>query len=434
MRAPTPSDTFESLVPRQDAAARLLLLLAKDELSEPQRTEARALAAQVDDWPRFAAIAARKFVVTYAHRHLQACANDLVPPHVMAEIRSLARASALASLRIVGAQVAFHNKCISPNKARHAYMKGAMLVRQYGRNIGDRYGRDVDVLVAESDFKNVLKSAVSSGYRILHDGAIMPHSDWSRDLEFLSAFADVVAVIGPEDVPIEIHRRLDKLSLNFDLEEIFAAAEPIELGGATLNTLSKPYHFVYIAYHHSRHFWSHLHWLADLDAMIASPASDRGQIEVLADSIGIMPTVAAAFEFHTLVSQPGLWGACVPAQTGGGQFLKACLLNLDGDLEFEQHLRLGMTLNDFMSAWQISPGRHNTFWINSWSRRLRPSVTQYFDHKYPASLYWLYTLQNALGLAKNAVILCMRGLARLPRSIAQRLALPSAGPTNRKNS
>lgn len=419
MTSPPAPPTFESLVPRQDATARLLLLLAKEDLSEHQQIEARALAAQVQDWNEFCQIAAKKFIVTFVQRHLSACAGDLVPAVAMQAMRSQARASALSSLKIVGAQIAFHKRCITPNNARHAYIKGATLARQFLRNIGDRHGRDIDVLVADADFGEVLKTALSCGYRVLYDGSIRTPAEGLRELPFLARYADVVSVIGEEFIPIEIHRRLDKLSLNFDLERLISTAETVVLAGTPLKTLSGPFHFVYVAYHHSRHFWSYLHWVADIDIMLRSPSCDRKEIQAIADTIGIRPTVEAAFEFHDLLSRPGMWGASIPLESGGGQFLKACLLNLDQDLDFEKQLRVGMPFSDFMSAWQISPGRQNDLWVNSWHRRLRPSVSQYLDHPYPPSLYWVYSLRNLFELARNAVVRAT-GLGNLrPHRLAQ---------------
>lgn len=395
---------FETLVPRQDATARLLLLLAREDLSEHQKVEARTLAAEIRDWDEFAEIASKKFVITFVHRHLSSCAKDLVPAETMQNMKAQARASALSTLKIVSAQIAFHKRCIAPLNASYAYIKGSTLARQFLRNFGDRPGRDIDVLIADADFGAVLESALSCGYRIHYDGRIRTLDEGLRELPFLSRYADVVSIIGDEFIPIEIHRRLDKLSLNFDLKRLISTAETVTLAGTPLKTLSGPHHFVYVAYHHSRHFWSSLHWVADIEAMLRSPRCDREEIRAIADDIGIRPTVEAAFEFRDLLARPGLWGASVPLETGGGQFLKACLLNLDQNLDFEKQLRVGMPFSDFMSAWQISPGRHNDLWANTWRRRLRPSVSQYLDRPYPPPLYWVYSLTNLLELAGNALL------------------------------
>jgi hypothetical protein len=403
--------SFDDLTPRQDATTRLLLLLSKVKLTESQENEVGVLAGQVRDWEEFTRIATNKFAVTFAHRHLQACAAGIVPTLAMEQMRKLARATALSVLRIAAAQAAFHRTCIQPANARHAYLKGIALALQYSRRLGDRYCRDIDILVASKDFGSVVDTAIASGYRVVLDGEGGQFAETPQDLRFLSKHADVVTLVGPDSVPIEVHRRLDKLSLNFDVEFALTTAEEVALPGVTVKVLSKPLHFVYLCYHHSRHFWSHLHWLADLDGMLTSPYCDRERILALADTVGIRPTIEAAFEFHDLVSRPGLWGEAVPAETGGGQFLKACLVNLDGGLDLETELRKGMTLSDFMSPWQLSPGRYGKFWFNSWMRRLRPSVSQYVAHRHPPHLQWIYSLENAAALTKNGLALAFGAAA-----------------------
>ena len=135
-------------------------------------------------------------------------------------------------------------------------------------------------------------------------------------------------LVGPDQVLIEVHRRLGKVSVLFDLNLALETTEEIELSGVRMQTLAKSIHFVYLCYHHARHFWSHLHWLADLDAMIRSSDFDRVQINKIADSLGIQPTIDAALDFHKLISDPELWDQAGLSETGGGQFLKACLVNL----------------------------------------------------------------------------------------------------------
>jgi hypothetical protein len=306
---------------------------------------------------------------------MRAAYDEIVPVSAMEAMRKLARAATMSTLRVAAAQIAFHKSCVARTGAQHVYIKGVALAQQYSGTFGDRFCRDIDVLIASKDFNSVLTAAVSAGYRVLLDDDRSQFTLDRRDLDFLSRYADVVTLIGPDSIPIEVHRRLDKLSLNFDLEYAFASAEDVVLGGVTFKTLTKPLHFIYVCYHHSRHFWSRLHWLADLAAMIQSPDFDRRRVQELGDLIGIRPTIDAALEFQDLISRPGLWGASVPVETGGGQFLKACLVNLDGDLGLEVQLRNRMTLSDFMSAWQISPGRYNALWFNTWLRRLRPSVS-----------------------------------------------------------
>jgi Uncharacterised nucleotidyltransferase len=391
------------MTPRQDSIARLLLLLAKVDLSPSQAAAVRGLAAEVQDWDAFTELAARKHIATLAYKHLQAHAHDAIPVAHAQRLRQIAHSFALGALRVVAAQIAFHRSCITPLRARHLYLKGTALAQLCYHDAGDRYCRDIDVLIHDHDLAKVVDSAIAVGYRALVSTVPARLTDEPADLRFLCRHADVVTLIGPEGVGVEVHRRLDKLSVGFPHDEMFETACGFTIGGTPALAPSAAFHFVYICYHHSRHFWSRLHWLADLDAMVRAPDFDRTAVLLLAERIGIRPTVEAALDFQAILATPLPWAETLSRDGGGGQFLRACLINLNGDLDLEEELRKDMTLQDFMSAWQISPGRYHSFWFKSWLRRLRPSPTQYFERRYPRWLHWVYVAQNALALARNAL-------------------------------
>jgi len=390
----TGSALYETRALRQDATARLLLLLAKVSLNSAQQEQARALAVQIVDWTEFVQLAHRKFVSALVHRHLAACARDVAPEAALAHLGQLARLTTMGALRVAAAQTAFHKSCIESVGADHVYIKGVALAQRYYGGIGERPCRDIDILIAPPDFARVVEAAIAAGYRMVFDVEPRRFAQSDADRKFLTKHADVITLQGPDCVTIEAHRRLDKRGLNFDLNLAFATAQPISIAGVTMQSLATPYHFNYICYHHSRHFWSHLHWLADLDAMRRAPDCDPAQVLLLADAIGVRPTIDAALDLQALLAQPGLWGQRAP-DTGGGRFLQACLYNLDGDLDVEKALRQGKVVQDFMSPWQASPGHIYGIALRSALERLRPKQSQYVAHPYPAPLHWVYSVRNA---------------------------------------
>jgi hypothetical protein len=420
----TPISLLADLEPRQDATARLLLMLSRAELTADQQVQVRKLAVDVKDWDEFVDIAARKFVATFASRHLSSFAADIVPAPALARLRGLARSVVMATLRIAAAQAAFHRDCIAPSSAQHAYMKGVALSRQVLGDIGQRYCRDIDVLVAARHFEPVMVAAVRAGYKLLLGEDFIETSARSSEFRFVAKHADVATLLGPDQIPIEVHRRLDKMSLKFDLQLALRTAEEIEIGGVPMKALPRRFHFVYACYHHSRHFWSHLHWLADLDGFARDPDCGREGVLALAEQVGLRPTIEAALEFRELAATPERWEDALQLQAGGGQFLKACLVNLDGDLKLEESLRGGMLLNDFMSAWQVERGSYQRLWFNSWLRRMRPSVSQYMAHQRPAFLHWTYSVDNTVALLRNGVELASAAIVRSSGALAQRFRRP----------
>lgn len=408
--------TFAGLEPRTDATAQLVVLLAKSSLSSAQISAVRELCADIEDWNAFIDIAYRKFSSSYSSKHLKAHAADIVPDDVLSTLAALANRNALATLRVLGAQARFHHKCILTTEPDYAYVKGPALAKQCGLSFSDRFSRDIDVLVSERDLARVLEAARDAGFLFRLDDAQPPTVPTAKDLHFLARYADVITVFEPEGVPVEIHRRLDKMSLDFTFEKAkkLGGLSTVELPGMKVTTLAPTLHFVYSCYHHSRHFWSKLHWLADIEAFRRSPDFDPEKAKSIALEIGILPSIEAALEFDDLTKDPSVWTTATLNQTAGGQFLKACLINLDGDLDLEQTLREDMKLNDFMSAWQVSSGRYSGLWRQSWLRRLRPSVTQYTENPYPRGWYWLYSVKNGVQLAKNGLALAFGSRPQTP--------------------
>lgn len=388
---------------RQDACARLLLLISRRSLTADQTAQARHLAESVTDWDEFAKLAYNKFVGSYAYLHLKDLAADIIPASTRAYMQRLAFGSKLASLKVAGIQRRFHDDCISSTGAMHAYLKGPSLAVQSGQEIGDRLCRDLDILVRSADFRAVLDAALARGYTIYIDLALSECATTNRDLDFLSRYADVVTIIDKSGFPIELHRRLDKQSIDFRLDVALSTAENVSLSGRAVSTMAKSLHLNYICYHHARHFWSRLHWVADIHAMITAPGFDLGEVRRIADEIGIRPTVEAALQFVDLAGDPDSWSGTLAGNSGGAQFLAACLYNLDGDLELEEDLRKGMPFSDFMSSWQIAHDQYGTFARRAWLRRLIPTPRQYLKLPLPWPLHWLYVLRNGSSLIRHSI-------------------------------
>ncbi|MEL7110636.1 MAG: nucleotidyltransferase family protein [Pseudomonadota bacterium] len=385
-----------------DSTSKLLLVTAKSSQVQLNTDLVRKLASDVRDWQKFVDIASAKFSIPFAQQHLKKLASDIVPDTVLQSMSSISQSYGLASLKLAAAQIEFHKNCIAPLDVEYVYLKGIALSTQTGGKITDRFSRDIDILVGERDVKQVIDRAVSQGYRIILEADPIEVVQCKRDRDFYTNYADVVTLLSPDEVMIEVHRKLTKLSLNFDKKAMFANSDRISVSGTEMRTLSVPMHFVYVCYHHARHFWSKLHWLADIDAFLRSEKFSRNEVIVIASKLGIEPMVRATFDFHEKIDQTNRWDDPAFFDTHGGQYLSACLKNLRGGMEIEEEMRKHLTLGDFMSSWQVSKTRHKELWVRSWLHRVKPTVTQYRSRRYPFYFTWLYYAENVINLAKNA--------------------------------
>jgi hypothetical protein len=387
---------------RHDAVAQLLLLTARLKLDSRQLAVAKEIAESIDDWDAFSDIAARKFSLPIALPHIESIRPRALKSSQLEKMRSISKWYSFQAFRVAATQIAFHKACIAPKDVPHVYVKGPALAQQYYGSLTIRVCRDVDILVPDSHFAGVVRSALDKGYRLYLDLNEPRFAATAQEVRFVQRYCEVATLVGSDSVTIEVHRRLDKMSVNFKTARILRDREAIAMGGDRQGAMATTDHFTYICYHHARHFWSHLHWIADIDAVMTHDSFNRDAVVQRAEELGIKPTVIAAMELRDLSALPFSWQTSM-SNGGGGQFLDACLRNLDGGLETELDLSQNMLLNDYMSAWQVTPGRMAEKWLHSWSRRVPPNLSQFLDHRYPEPLYWLYSGENALALLQNGV-------------------------------
>lgn len=388
--------------PRQDATAQLLMLLARDVLTPAVRARAEALIPEIGDWQEFAKLAHGNFSLPFAYRHLDALGLTTIQPELMAMLRGLTFRTTMANLRWHNALQTFHEVCILPVKARHAYIKGPALAARYYRDPGIRQCRDVDVLVLPEDFPAVARRAFAQGYRFIeaYESELKFTSD-PQDIAFMLRHADVISMLDAEGHLFELHRHIEKMTPVFPVQDVIAHRGETQLGRSTLSVMATDWLFNYIAYHHSRHFWSKLHWVADLHAIMSHPSFDRDQILSLARNIGICSTVEATLEFAALSEQPERWSEALAGRSHGAIFLDACLRGLPGDSAYEFDRWKDMFLFDFEATWQIDAGRKHRFWVGSALRRLEPNTSQYFERRRSRPFEFLYVLENAKALSLN---------------------------------
>ena len=389
-------------VRRIDALAQLMLLVSRPILSAEQVGIARTLVGQITDWSEYLAFASRNASLPFLYHHarIHALLDEL--PEVAAVVRIAAMRSVAAAGRMRAALRRYHISCIAPSNASHVYVKGPVLAARYYPEPNLRICTDIDVLVCKTDFAETARASLSAGYRFSIGHHPLTFAVTRQDIDFIIRHAEVISAFDQELIHIEIHRQLEKTTPIFPDAKLLATSETIRVDGLELSTLSTAWHFCYIVYHHSRHFWSRLHWVADLHAIMADPSFNRAEVLTLASQIGLHPSVAAALSFAELTSQPERWNSELE-QTPGGIFLDACLRGLPGDHAFELESWDVMFLFDFGDEWQFDRKKKLAFWRKSALRRLRPELTQYIKNRRPRSLEWLYTLENIGALSQNAL-------------------------------
>jgi hypothetical protein len=348
-----------------EASKRLLLLASRGAWTDVQRERAVALVADVSDWNAVCEVAIRSFGACLAYRLLSTLDAGSVPAPVLERMQHVSRLVAVRSLQIESAMLAFSSGCLEPLGVRHAFFKGSALAHRYHAAPAARPSRDVDVLVDPALVLDVVRRARQAGY-----APIRPIGPTDRDLVRWMKQETVYGMRGPHGVLVEIHHSLDHGDGVLDSGRMLERAEIIDFRGRALPVLRTADLFVYMCMHHTRHFWSHLHWYADLDAITAHPLFDIAEVREVAAGVRLGSTIEACLQLHEFAKSAD-WPASLSLEAGAGEALLARSVEcLEGGPAREVELRATRLSPDRAFAWQSSMRERAVLFVLRVRRRL----------------------------------------------------------------
>lgn len=348
------------------ATRRLLLLAARGDWDDVQRAKAARLAAAVVSWDAFCDVAFRSFGACLAYRRLSTLDAGVVPAAVLARMQQVSRIVAVRSLQIEGAMLDFMADCLAPLGVRHAFFKGASLAHRYHAAPAARPSRDVDVLVDPAMALAVVRHARQAGYT-----PIRPVGPSDRDLARWMKQETVYGMHSPNGVLIEIHGSLDHGDGVLDSGRMLDRAEAIDFRGRSLPVLRTADLFVYMCMHHTRHFWSHLHWYADLDAITAHPSFDLAEVRAVAADVRLGTTIEACLKLHELARTADWPDTLDPGRDASEALLARSIECLEGGPAREVELRTTRLSRDRAFAWQSSWSERAVLFVRRIRTRLR---------------------------------------------------------------
>lgn len=348
---------------RLDQAARQLLLLAsRGAWSDAQRATAMRLVTGVADWDALCSVSIRSLGAGLVVRHLSAL--DGVPTHVLDRMRQASRALTLRSLQIEAAQLNFLSDCLAPLGVRHVFFKGASLAHRYHAVPCARACRDLDVLVDPARALDVVRQACRLGYA---PGGPVKVGTSERELAAWVKRQTVQSMLAPNGALIEIHQSLDHGDGLLDVGRMLSRAETMDFRGRPLSVLRTADLFVYMCMHHTRHFWSHLHWYADLDAVTGHRLFDLEEVREVAAGVRLTSTIDACLQLNDF-ARTGDWPQVLSLDGAPGAALLVRSIDcLEGGLGREHALRTSKLSEDRAFAWQSTPGER----VRLFFRRMR---------------------------------------------------------------
>ncbi|MDI5934187.1 nucleotidyltransferase family protein [Halomonas kalidii] len=378
---------IRSTLPALDPALQLLLLLARLELSEEQEASARALCARIDDWPGLAQQANQRFVLPLAYRHLLRLAPENLPPEQLDAMKGRSLAVVKLNLLVAAAQHRLQTELLIPLEVPHVFFKGPSLAARYYDDPALRFSRDIDLLVPPERLVLLLEAALSKGYVSLMPKGLTTKRE---GLAYAAGAHHVFSLLSPDGVPIDLHQQIDCSGTIYATQQLLDGAESFVAGDAEIPVMSTAELFVYICLHHSKHHWSHLHWLVDLDAIQRHPSFTLEASRDLAARRNLTTTLEACLAMHRALAASEPWKASVSGH--GRAMLGACLMALQGGPEVELAMGRTRAAPDFAFAWQASTKHRLHGRMQGVAKLLRPTYADYHLWPLPPRWQWIYRL------------------------------------------
>lgn len=383
------------------AAERLLILLAKNRLTEEEKAYASRLAGEIDDWDCILDTAGRKHSLPLMRLHLGALGGAALTAAQTALLNAAANETALRNIALINAQKRFVERCLGDIRGDLIFLKGVNLAIEYYDDIGLRPSRDIDILVRPKDFCFAVRSALAAGYRVASSSGFFVDSE-DGAFDTLMRLEKSVSIVTPEGFTVDIVCRLDKHSGMFDLADPFRFVKTLEFSGEVLPVLEQSFLFNYVCHHHARHVWSRLHWISDLDAMVRAPSFDRNAVVALAAQFGQRGTVEASLDLCDMLGSEAAWSE-PEAWPRGACFLDLCIRNLAGDLELEKRVGVFLIGGEFMFPWQAREDVVARARRSHWLTLFRPTFEEYAQFPLPRWLQGVYVFARVWRVARNLI-------------------------------
>jgi len=359
-------------------------MIARDRHREADRGLLAEAARNVENWPLVIQRASEHFILPLAFRALSRLSPTAAPLAVLKELKRRMKPVIMHSLKFAAEQRYFSEAILRPCQIRHVFIKGQALAGAYYHAPGERYCRDVDLLVDRSSLVRVAELAQTKGYTVFPNRRVLSH----RDLSAAARFYPVICLLGPNNILLEVHSKLDKINLVFDTCGLLDDAEERVIHGSPLSVLPLAEHFVFVCVHSTRHLLSHLNWLVDMDAMVQHDAFDESKVLEFADRCGVHSTVEACLELYRGCSQSILDRAKL--STGARNLFDTLVTHVEEGPKIEYSLRKNRPFPDFSFDWQATPEYKRKARIKTRFSFLKPTFKDYEAFPLPDSLHWVY--------------------------------------------
>jgi hypothetical protein len=332
---------------------QLLFLLARCHLNPAQEDWMDEAVSNLKEPERFEELAKKTFVASMAYSHLSKSLVKHKQAELMARLHAQRLQTAKNYLFLKAEADLLSANLLEPAGVTHVFFKGTALADQFYKEPSMRCARDIDVLIPRRNLVSVIERGLALGYRLCADEAAMS----AAERAFFLKMGEVFPLESPHGAHIEIHSQVDASGVLFDTEKMLLESEACE-GFKFRRRLPSWLHVVYSCIHHTRHRWSHLHWLADLDAALSSPNFDLARTKAEALRLNLWQCVEPCLGLQEVSGRPEAFASVLAGtsnETSEVQELARASVENLGRVSNELSGGSGiLMIPDFTFGWQMN--------------------------------------------------------------------------------
>jgi hypothetical protein len=359
--------------------------------------------ARVENWMQVVDSAKHHFIVPLVYRQLSGLPHGVVPVSALEALGVARKASVRKTLLQQAELQHLTAKHLAPHGIDYLVFKGLTLAGHYYGSASLRECRDIDVLIDPRRLHGLVADLLDNGYQLKLSAHPVRNA---KDLRAYCEMVGDVAVLSPRGVLLELHQRLDFTGCQYPVksELLFAKAEKVCVDAHEFPALPTTDLFIYLCYHHGKHQWSRLHWVADLDALIQHELFRLMAVLQRADELGLRSMVDAALHIYQVLHNVRLPVREMASPKFAQGVLDECLSFIDVNRVPPENLRLSLyetsvgTLKARAKIFSYN-WRANTGWRNRLCYLLSITNATYADYLFlplPRSLHFVYRVSRPL--------------------------------------
>lgn len=249
-------------------AQRILVCVARRELTTDKQSELRQLVKQDLDWDQLCSTAEFHGLFPLLQKHLSANARDLIPVEILTRLKRASIANTQEVLYLVSKLHQVYG-LFQQNGIATAVFKGTVLAEMAYGEVALRQAGDIDILIHREDFLQAKELLKTLGYQMFPD---LTEAQQSSHLAF---HCEIQFMRDDWFTVVDLHWGLAPKNFVFGLnpDDVMERLEPAMVSAVSIPTFCTEDLIIYQAMHGAKHLWRRLEWVASLAEIIRSSQS-----------------------------------------------------------------------------------------------------------------------------------------------------------------